>query len=527
MPPPQLRLRSLSEKEDIVIIIFIFFYFEIYWENIKPQNVIVFARPFSSLFSPWIYLHPHNDRSTSERETLLSSSMAAVPSPSSPPTLSFPHRFRCREALFFLRNCSSFIQLKQIHAKIIRHSLSQDQLIVRQLLHLSSSFGETQYASLVFRQLRSPSTFTWNLMIRSLCINDKPREALVLFVLMISHPSTPDKFTFPFVIKACLASSSLRLGKQVHGLAVKAGFSSDVFLQNTLMDMYFKCGLSDCGRKVFEKMRVRTIVSWTTMLNGLVSYGQLDSARTMFNQMPTRNVVSWTAMITAYVKNQRPDEAFRLFCEMQVDNVRPNEFTLVNLLQASTQLGSLSMGRWVHDFAHKNGFPLDCFLGTALIDMYSKCGSLQDARKVFHKMQTKSLATWNAMITSLGVHGCGEEALSIFEQMELESSIEPDAITFVGVLSACVNTRNVKEGLKYFSHMTQHYGIPAIPEHYASMIQLLDNALKVTNFSDLADATPCNPNQNAAFHLLDAVCINDASESHDKTPSQHWILFSK
>lgn len=358
-------------------------------------------------------------------------------------------------------------------------------------------------------------------MIRSLSVNDKPREALLLFIIMLSHQSQLDKFTFPFVIKACLASSSLCLGTQVHGLAIKTGFFSDVFFQNTLMDLYFKCGKPDCGRKVFDRMPGRTIVSWTTMLYGLVSNSQLDSAEIVFNQMPTRNVVSWTAMITAYVKNRRPDEAFQIFRRMQVDNVKPNEFTIVSLLQASTQLGSLSMGRWVHDYAHRNGFPLDCFLGTALIDMYSKCGSLQDARKVFDVVQSKSLATWNSMITSLGVHGCGEEALSLFEQME-EAGIEPDAITFVGVLSACANTGNVKEGLKYFIRMIQVYSITPIQEHNACMIQLLEHAREVEKVSNLVDSTYSDPKLNTSFDIESTDRVNERHE----TSSQHHILFS-
>ncbi|XP_010502600.1 PREDICTED: pentatricopeptide repeat-containing protein At3g26630, chloroplastic-like [Camelina sativa] len=440
----------------------------------------------------------------------------AAPSPSSPP------QFRSLEASYSLRTCSSFSQLKQIHTRVIKHNLTNDQLLVRQLISVSSSFGETQYASLVFNQLQSPSTFTWNLMIRSLSLNHKPREALLLFILMLTHHHSHfDKFTLPFVIKACLASSYIHLGTQVHGLAIKAGFFSDVFFQNTLMDLYFKCGKPDCGRKVFDKMPGRSIVSWTTVLYGLVSNSQLDSAEIVFNQMPRRNVVSWTAMITAYVKNRRPDEAFQLFRRMQVDDrVKPNEYTIVNLLQASTQLGSLSMGRWVHDYAHKNGFVVDSFLGTALIDMYSKCGSLQDARKVFDVMQSKSLATWNSMITSLGVHGCGEEALSLFQDMEEEASVEPDAITFVGVLSACANTGNVKEGLKYFTWMIQVYGISPIPEHYACMIQLLEKALEV---SDLVDSMESYPNHTTSFgnEYMDQV-----NERHE-TPSQHQIMFSK
>ncbi|KAL1210063.1 Pentatricopeptide repeat-containing protein [Cardamine amara subsp. amara] len=415
----------------------------------------------------------------------------AAPSPSSPPNLLSPPPFRSPEASYFLRTCSNFTQLKQIHTKIIKHNLTNDQLLVRQLINLSSSFGETQYASLVFHQLQSPSTFTWNLMIRSLSVNQKPHEALLLFILMLSQQSQFDKFTFPFVIKACLSSSSLRL---------------------------------DCGRKVFDKMPGRSIVSWTTMLYGLVSNFQLDSAEVIFSQMPTRNVVSWTAMITAYVKNRRPDEAFQLFRRMQVDNVKPNEFTIVNLLQASTQLGSLTMGRWVHEYAYKNGFVLDCFLGTALIDMYSKCGSLQDARKVFDVMQSKSLATWNAMITSLGVHGCGEEALSLFEQMEEEEAeIEPDAITFVGVLSACANTGNVKDGLRYFVRMIQVYGITPIREHNACMIQLLEQALEVEKVSSLVDSIDSDSNLSTSFGIERTDRVNERHE----TLSQHHIMFFK
>ncbi|WZZ01780.1 hypothetical protein YC2023_074108 [Brassica napus] len=446
----------------------------------------------------------------------------AAPSPSPPPNLLPPPLFRPEKAYFFLRTCSNFPQLKQIHAKIIRHNLANDQLLARHLITLSSSFGETRYASLVFRQLHSPSTFTWNLMIRSLSVNNKPREALLLFVLMLSH-SNLDKFTFPFVIKACLASSSLRLGTQVHGLALKTGFFTDVFLQNTLMDLYFKCGKVDCGRKVFDEMPGRNIVSWTTMLYGLVSNERLDDAEVVFRQMPARNVVSWTAMIAAYVKNRRPDEAFQLFRRMQVDDVEPNEFTLVSMLQASTQLGSLSMGRWVHDYAHKNGFSLDCFLGTALIDMYSKCGSLEDARRVFDVMESKSLATWNSMITSLGVHGLGDEALSLFGEMEGEEGVEPDAISFVGVLSACANTGNVKEGLRYFLRMIYVYGITPIEEHNACMIQLLEQALEVNRVSNYVDSMDSDSNISTSFEVESTDRVNERHESW----SQHHITFSK
>ncbi|KAH7521049.1 hypothetical protein ACOSP7_002162 [Xanthoceras sorbifolium] len=435
-------------------------------------------------------------------------------------------RFGSQEALLLLKKCTNFNQLKLIHARIIRHGLSSDQLVVRKLLELCSSYGNLDYATLVFHQLHSPHVFTWNLMIRALTNSGRSRQALLLYNLMICKGFPPDKFTFPFVIKACVASFDVEKGKEVQGLAVKTGFFRDMFVQNTLMDLYFKCGDVDGGRKAFEKMRARSVVSWTTMIAGLAGCGDLDAARAVFEQMQTRNVVSWTAMINAYVRDQQPEEAFELFWKMQLDNVRPNEFTLVSLLQACTQLGSIKLGSWIHDFALKNGFKFGVFLGTALIDMYSKCGSLEDARKVFDNMQVKNLATWNAMITSLGVHGHGEEALALFADME-KDIVQPDAVTFVGVLCACVHTNNVNEGYRYFHYMTEHYGITPISEHYTCMIELYNRANMDHEVHQLMNSMPERLNENTAAALLgpstnEGVAIMGNIDHHHGKESHCW-----
>ncbi|XP_062105273.1 pentatricopeptide repeat-containing protein At3g26630, chloroplastic [Humulus lupulus] len=393
-----------------------------------------------------------------------------------------------QEAFTLLQNCTSFRHLRQIHATIIRAGLSNDQLLLSKLIHLCcSSFGQIDYASRLFNHIPQPLTITWNFVIRSYNSNGCSHQALLLFKLMVSRGFAPDKFTFPFVIKACVSSSAFRLAQVVHGLAIKTGFSNDVFLQNNLMDCYFNFGHAFCACRVFENMPVRNVVSWTTMVSGLVDSGDLAAARAVFEQMPTKNVVSWTAMIDGYAKNQQPEQAFQLFRRMQSENVMPNEFTLVSLLKACTELGSLNLGRWIHDFALKNGFKLEVYLGTALIDMYSKCGSLEDARKVFDKMQKKSLATWNSMITSLGVYGFGEEALALFAEMEM-NNVQPDAITFVGVLCACVQTNNLNEGRKYFEYMSKRYGISPIPEHYSCMIELYSRADMMEEVDTLSNA---------------------------------------
>ncbi|TKY62942.1 Pentatricopeptide repeat-containing protein [Spatholobus suberectus] len=400
-------------------------------------------------------------------------------------------RFGSQEALVFLQKCSNFKQLKQVHGRIIRFGLTYDQLLIRKLIQLSSSYGKMNYATLVFDQLNAPDTFTWNVMIRAYTISGSPNMALLLFKVMLCEGFAPDKFTYPFVINACMASSAFDLGRVAHALAMKMGFWGDLYVQNTMMNLYFKCENVDGGWKVFDKMRVRNVFAWTTVIAGLVACGKLDAARKLFEQMPSKNVVSWTAMIDGYVKHKQPVEAFNLFERMQVDDVRPNQYTVVSLVRACTEMGSLKLGRRIHDFALKNGFELGPFLGTALIDMYSKCGSLDDARKVFDMMQVRTLATWNTMITSLGVHGFRNEAISLFEEME-KANVVPDAITFVGVLSACGYMNDLELAQKYFNLMTDRYGITPILVHYACMVEIYTRANKLDEIYRLGNTMEAN-----------------------------------
>ncbi|KAK7290593.1 hypothetical protein RIF29_05125 [Crotalaria pallida] len=426
-------------------------------------------------------------------------------------------RFSSKDALVFLNKCCNLKQLKQVHGRVIRFGLTHDQVLIRKLIQLSSSYGKMDYATLLFDQLNTIDTFTWNVMIRAYTLSGSPQKALVLFKVMLSHAFEHDKFTYPFVINACIASFAIDFGRVVQGLAVKMGFWGDIYVQNTMMNLYFKCEDADGGRKVFDKMRARNVVSWTTVIAGLAACGELGDAREVFERMPSKNVVSWTAMIDGYVKQRLPMEAFDLFERMQVDNVRPNEFTVVSLVRACTEMGGLKLGRRIHNYALSNGFQIGPFLGTALIDMYSKCGSLDDARKVFDKMKVKNLATWNAMITSLGVHGLRNEALALFEEMVKANEV-PDAITFVGVLSACVHMNNLEEGLKYFNLMTEHYGITPVLEHYTCIVELYARANGFNEIQASSDTMSPIANHNVAELLQESKLtdIDDIKKLLDK-----------
>ncbi|URD83332.1 Pentatricopeptide repeat-containing protein [Musa troglodytarum] len=339
--------------------------------------------------------------------------------------------FDPREALRLLSRSGSTTlgHAKLTHGRILRSGLSHDPALLR----LYSSHCRFDLAARLLATFPDPPTIAWNLMIRAHTSAGAPLDAVLLYNRMLSRGLRPDKFTFSFVVKACSMLLEVSKGKEVHAFAIKSGFWPDTFLQNALIHLYFCCGDPVSGRKV--------VVSWTALLSGLVACGEVDSARTVFDTMPIRNVVTWTAMIDGYARNGRPDEAFRLFRRMQDDDVMPNEFTVVALL--------IAVGRWVHEFAQKNGgLDKDVYVGTALIDMYSKCGSLEDA----------SVATWNSMITSFGVHGRGKEAVALFMEME-KAKVLPDGITFVGVLSACVRECMVEEACRFFGSMVERYGI--------------------------------------------------------------------
>ncbi|GAB2229767.1 hypothetical protein Droror1_Dr00014021 [Drosera rotundifolia] len=377
------------------------------------------------------------------------------------------------------------LHLKQIHAHLLRTNPNLPTPLLTHLLRHYTTHHHHRAAAAIFNQFHdhSPPTFAFNLMIRSHTQMGSPIEGISLYNVMMEEGVAPDKFTFTFAVKACAEAKAVRKGREVLGFAIKTGFWKDLILMNNVMDLYFRVGATGDAWKVFDRMRVRSVVSWTIVLKGLIRAGEMREAWRVFGEMDERNVVSWSTMIDGCVGKGMVQEGFELFMRMQEEGVRPNEFTLVSLLRGCAKLGSLELGAVVHEYAVKNGFEMGVYLGTALLDMYSKCGNIAEARRVFDKMEKKSLSTWNAMITSLGVHGYGEEALMLFDRM-LEENVQPCAITFVGVLCGCVQTENVDRGLRLFEYMYNSCGILPILEHYVRMFQLWNLEKTMMNVID-------------------------------------------
>ncbi|CAK9266694.1 unnamed protein product [Sphagnum jensenii] len=355
----------------------------------------------------------------------------------------------------------------------------------------------------------------WNKKLRKYVKDGQAQKAMQLFQQIQQEGMSPDTFTFVQVINACAGLGALEEGRHVHEQIIQSGCESDVFVGNSLVDMYAKCGSIEDSWKMFKKMPSRDVVTWNTMILGRVKCGQgqkalelfqqmqqegvqpnsvtfvgvlnacasvlaledgrcahkqiiesgwdsdifvgsslvdiyakcgsMEDAWNVFKNMPSRHVVTWTTMILGHVKCGQGQKALELFRQMQRENVRPNSVTFVGVLNACASIVALEEGRCAHEQIIECGWDSDVFVGSSLVDMYAKCGSMEDAQRVFNKMPSHDVVTWNSMILGHVKCGQGQKALELFQQMNKEG-VQPDSVTFVGVLNACASIVALEEG---------------------------------------------------------------------------------
>lgn len=229
----------------------------------------------------------------------------------------------------------------------------------------------------------------------------------------------------------------------------------------------------------------------------------------MFEGMVERNLVTWNSIINGFAINGRPNEALTLFREMSLEDrgVKPDGFTMVSLLCACAELGALALGRRAHLYLVKVGLYGNVHVENALIDLYAKCGSIEEAYRVFNEMASKTVVSWTSLIVGLAVNGFGEEALELFSAMEREMLV-PTEITLVGVLYACSHCGLVDEGFRFFNRMKDEYSIAPKIEHYGCMVDLLGRAGLVEQAHDYIMNMPLEPNAIMWRTLLGACAMH-------------------
>ncbi|XP_047975506.1 pentatricopeptide repeat-containing protein At2g45350, chloroplastic [Salvia hispanica] len=499
--------------------------------------------------------------------------------------------------------CKTRTEINQIHANLITTGHIHNPSLTSKII-LDFAFSphkpSLDFARNLFFSFNYRDPFLWNAIIKSYSHGDEPESAFQLFVLMLVRDILPDEYSFSLVLKSCSRLSLLSRGIQIHGLMLKLGFGSDLFLHNCLISMYVKCGIVQLGRQVFDRMlkdsfsynlmidgyvkrgmvssarelfdamppEMKTLVSWNTMISGylkrengfesakelfdkmpqrdLVSWnllidcsaksgkmeiasdlfdrmpkrdvvswasmidgyaklGDVDAARGYFDAMPRRDVVSCNAMMAGYVSNGCYDEALKLFGDMlgRASDLAPDSVTLLAALSAATQLGCIDQGMAIQGYMEENGFTTCGKLGVALVDMYAKCGSIEQAIDVFEGIQEKTIDHWNAMIGGLAIHGLGDLAFDLFIEME-RLSLEPDDITFVAVLHACGHSGMMKEGMICFEVMRRlHKMVPKV-QHYGCMVDILSRAGHIEEAAKFVEQMPIQPNDVVLRTLLSA-----------------------
>jgi pentatricopeptide repeat protein len=245
----------------------------------------------------------------------------------------------------------------------------------------------------------------------------------------------------------------------------------------------------------------------------------MNDAWSIFNKMPSRSVVSWTAMILGHVKCGQGQKALDLFQQMQKEGVVPDSVTFVGVLNACASVVALVEGRDIHEQIIQRGFESDVFVGSGLIDMYVKCGSMDDAWRVFNKMPVRNVVSWTAMLKGYAMHGQGMEALAHFKWM-CEEGVEIDGVTFVCLLLACSHAGLVNEGLHAFDSMMNVYRIPPTVDHYACKVDLLGRAGHLDEAEDVIKTMPCEPNAAVWMTLLGACRIYGEVEMGERIAKQ-------
>ncbi|PWA89989.1 Pentatricopeptide repeat-containing protein [Artemisia annua] len=375
---------------------------------------------------------------------------------------------------FVLKACAVLCGLLDgvlVHVRVVKMGFEKNVYVQNGLISVYCGCGEIRFSRKVFDDMGDRSLVTWNTMIGGYSKMGDFKEAFLLFRMMREVGGEPDDFTFVSLLSVCSQKGQEVLGRLLHSYIVTTRDRIDIYVQNAIVDMYAKCGHLETAQTFFDRMSDKNVVSWTSMVSAYAKYGLVESAKDLFYKMPLKNVVSWNSMISCYLQKGLYSEALGLYSDMFNAGLTPDETTLASVLSTCCQIGDLETGKNVHSYICSNYVTPSVTLFNSLIDMYAKCGVLDTSLSIFSEMPEKNLVSWNVMIGALALHGCGLKAVELFDSMQA-SGIQPDPITFMGLLSACCHSGLVDLGKYYFDQMTCVYKIPHDIEHYACMIDL-------------------------------------------------------
>ncbi|XP_006653155.1 pentatricopeptide repeat-containing protein At1g11290, chloroplastic [Oryza brachyantha] len=381
---------------------------------------------------------------------------------------------------------------REAHAFAIRAGLDELVNVSTAILDAYCKCGDIRAAKAVFDWMPVKNSVSWNAMIDGYGENGDAGEALALFKRMVEEGVDVTDVSVLAALQACGELGYLDEGRRVHELLVGIKLDSNVSVMNALITMYSKCK-------------------------------RIDLASQVFNELDRRTRVSWNAMILGCTQNGCSDDALRIFTRMQMENMRPDSFTLVSVIPALADISDPLQARWIHGYSIRLHLDQDVYVLTALIDMYAKCGRVTIARALFNSAREKHVITWNALIHGYGSHGFGKVAVELFEEMK-SIGMAPNETTFLSVLSACSHAGLVEEGRKYFTSMKDDYGLEPGMEHYGTMVDLLGRAGKLDEAWAFIQKMPMDPGVSVYGAMLGACKLHKNVELAEESAQKIFEL---
>ncbi|KAK1562608.1 hypothetical protein Q3G72_014744 [Acer saccharum] len=392
---------------------------------------------------------------------------------------------------FVLKACTRQLDFQlgvRLHTIIVKAGFDSDVFVKTSLLCLYAKCGFLDDALKVFDDIPEKNVVSWTAIITGYINEGKFREAVDAFRKLLEMGVRPDSFSLVRVLSACAQLGDLSSGEWIEGYVREVSMESNVFVTTALVDLYVKCGNMERARCVFDGMPEKDIVTWGTMIQGYASYGF-------------------------------PKEALDVFFRMQRENLEPDGYSMVGVLSACASLGALELGVWVSNLMDRNEFLSNPVMGTALIDMYAKCGSVARAWEVFRGMKDRDVVVWNAIISGLAMHGHVKTAFGVFGQLE-KRGIQPNENTFVGLLCGCTHAGLVDEGRRFFYSMSRVFSLNPRIEHYGCMVDLLGRSGLLDEAHQLIKSMPMEPNAIVWGALLGGCRLHKNTDlaEHTKTP---------
>ncbi|KAL1361784.1 pentatricopeptide repeat-containing protein At5g59600 isoform X1 [Arachis hypogaea] len=452
---------------------------------------------------------------------------------------------------------------KKLHAHLITNGIACFSLVASNLVSFYACCGQLSHARKLFDKIPKTNVRRWISFIGTCARCSFHHEAIAVFSEMLATqtPNPNAVFVIPSVLKACGHVGDQITGQKIHGLILKCCFEVDPFVSSSLIVMYSKCLRVGDARKVFDGMEVKdlvalnalvagysqvglagdawslvermrlmgvnpNLVTWNSLLSGFSQKCDLAMVSEIFRLMTkdgvVPDVVSWTSVISGFVQNFRNEEAFDTFKQMLRHGFCPTSATISTLLPACATVERMRIGKEIHGYALAIGIEEDIYVRSALVDMYAKCGFISEARTLFGIMPEKNTVTWNSIIFGYANHGYCDEAIELFNQMEMEGKAKLDHLTFTAILTACVHAGDIELGQSLFKTMQEKYGIEPRLEHYACMVDLLGRAGKVDEAYCMIKAMPIEPDLFVWGALL-AACRNHGHVELAEVAAKHLL----